>query len=208
MLLVIKIGMICASILYATLKYFLFLLHLIYISNMISVNVYLFLNVWLYLINAGAGMRHGIMAAPGGKPQNIQLVKTMLSQPGGKPGQTTILLAQPGGQPATMLASSTDSLTQAIRTVNVSQANAKNKGAPVYARIITPRPCMRLAAVRPGQLQQCQVNQAQNISVLQAINRLQAPVDGQPQVVTLTTQPAPSPAPAQPKPPEHMQTDP
>ena len=40
-----------------------------------------------------------MITTQGGKPgQNIQLVKTVLSQPGGKPAQSTIVLAQPRAQ--------------------------------------------------------------------------------------------------------------
>ena len=54
--------------------------------------------------------------SPGGnQSSNLQVVKTMLSQSGGKPGQTTIVLAQPGGQQVTV--GGVEQLTQVLKLV-------------------------------------------------------------------------------------------
>ena len=60
-------------------------------------------------------------------------------------------------------------------------APAKAKGAPVYARIITPPPGIRLAAVRPGQV--CGA-QGSPVTVVHSVSKV---AEGQPQVMTVTT---------------------
>lgn len=76
----------------------------------------------------------------------------MISQPGGKPGQTTILLAQPSSQQAASVVSS-QVLASTTPGVKVAPGVvSKGKTAPIYARIITPPQSVRLAAIRPGQV--------------------------------------------------------
>ena len=130
-------------------------------------------------ISTGGGSRPTLITTGGIKGlQNIQLVKTVISQPGGKPGQTTILLAQPSSQAAVSVTTDT----------KVTQAGVKAKTPPVYARIITPPPGVRLAAVRPGQvLAGIQVAPVQglNIAASQAnVTNIQSAAASMPQVIT------------------------
>ena len=84
-----------------------------------------------------------ITSQAGRAGQNIQVVKTVLSQANpGKPAQTTFVLAQPGGQPVPSVTAD----PKGGATVKTGKP-----AGPVYARIITPPPGVRLAAVRPGQ---------------------------------------------------------
>ncbi len=120
----------------------------------------------------------------GGAPPNIQLVRTVLSQPaatgqtvvttGGKQQQSTIVLAPQGGA-TTVAVSEGVANIQGVRTVHSTAAaalKAGKSGGPVYARIITPPPGIRLATVRPGQPIAGQVTQmaqvAGGVSVIQA----------------------------------------
>ncbi len=119
----------------------------------------------------------------GGAPPNIQLVRTVLSQPGGagqtvvatggKQQQSTIVLAPQGGA-TTVAVSEGVANIQGVRTVHSTAAAAlkAGKSGPVYARIITPPPGIRLATVRPGQPITGQVAQmaqvAGGVSVIQA----------------------------------------
>ncbi|XP_064607968.1 nuclear factor related to kappa-B-binding protein-like isoform X2 [Liolophura sinensis] len=122
-----------------------------------------------------------IVSAPGGKPgQNIQLVKTVLSQHAGlKPGQATILISQPNiPQSATSTVSSNTHLLQAA--TKVTKASPKGKPQPVYARIITPPPGMRLANVSASG----QTMSAPGVSVIQTMGKLPTGA-----VVTATAQP-------------------
>ena len=140
---------------------------------------------WCFIFTAG-GLRPQFISTQGGKPgQNIQLVKTVISQPGGKPGQTTILFAQPSAQSGTAIVSSAGQLSQAaLKAVTQTTSTVRTKGGPVYARIITPPPGIRLAAVRPGQVMTPgQVSGMQGVSVIQGLNRL--PTEGQVAVQTL-----------------------
>lgn len=89
--------------------------------------------------------------AGGGKgAQNLQVMRTVLSQPGNlKPGQATIFISQPT-LPQVAVTS-----TQGLTAAQVLQAGSKTsgrgspkgKGQPVYARIITPPPGMKLSNV-------------------------------------------------------------
>lgn len=56
----------------------------------------------------------------------------------------------------------------------------------MYARIITPPPGIRLAALRPGQVSLGRASPIQGVSIVQAVNRLPSTA-GQPQVITMTT---------------------
>ena len=90
----------------------------------------------------------------------------MLSQPSGKPAQTTIVLAQPGTQSIMATGLTPEQLSQAgVRPV--ATTGSKGKAGPVYARIITPPPNIRL--VRPGQMASMP-----GVSVLQAVGQLPA----------------------------------
>ncbi|CAI9731518.1 Hypothetical predicted protein [Octopus vulgaris] len=104
-----------------------------------------------------------IVSSNSGKPtQNIQVVRTVLSQPSSvKAGQTTILISQPALQQSgtTVLSSA-----QLLQTAKVQGKFAgKGKPPPVYARIITPSAGMKLATMTPGQ-----ALPAQGVSVIQA----------------------------------------
>ncbi|GFR66708.1 nuclear factor related to kappa-B-binding protein [Elysia marginata] len=89
--------------------------------------------------------------AAGGKgAQNLQVMRTVLSQPGNlKPGQATIFISQP------TLPQVAVSSAQGLTAAQMLQAGAKTsgrgspkgKGQPVYARIITPPPGMKLSSV-------------------------------------------------------------
>ncbi|GFO47485.1 nuclear factor related to kappa-b-binding protein [Plakobranchus ocellatus] len=87
----------------------------------------------------------------GGKgAQNLQVMRTVLSQPGSlKPGQATILISQPTLPQVPV--SSTQGLTaaQVLHTGGKTsgRGSPKGKGQPVYARIITPPPGMKLSSV-------------------------------------------------------------
>ena len=103
------------------------------------------------------------MSSNSGKPtQNIQVVRTVLSQPSNvKPGQTTILISQPTLQQSgtTVLPSA-----QLLQTAKMQTKLAgKGKPPPVYARILTPTAGMKLATVASGQ-----ALTAQGVSVIQA----------------------------------------
>ncbi|GAB1608858.1 nuclear factor related to kappa-B-binding protein-like [Argonauta hians] len=104
-----------------------------------------------------------IVSSNSGKPtQNIQVVRTVLSQPSSvKAGQTTILISQPAlQQSGTPVLSS----AQLLQTAKVQGKFAgKGKPPPVYARIITPSAGMKLATVAPGQ-----ALPTQGVSVIQA----------------------------------------
>ena len=90
-------------------------------------------------------------------------MRTVLSQQAGglKPGQATILISQP--PPGSVAAHAPQTITQpqvvqagAVKTSG--RGSPKGKGQPVYARIITPPPGMKLAGVPgvagfPGNLQ-------------------------------------------------------
>ncbi|KAK7097674.1 hypothetical protein V1264_004618 [Littorina saxatilis] len=100
-------------------------------------------------------------AGKGGQ-QNIQVVRTVLSQQGLKPGQATILISQPALQQAAAASGSVISSAQVIHTAGASpggpgkvtgRGSPKGKAQPVYARIITPPPGMKLTTVGPGQVQ-------------------------------------------------------
>ena len=83
----------------------------------------------------------------GSGTQNIQLLRSVVSQPGtAQAGQTTFLLAP-----------------QDKAKGAVQGGKGAAGAAPVYARIITPPSGIRLAAVRPGQpgLQMIQIPQQQ-----------------------------------------------
>lgn len=104
-----------------------------------------------------------IVSSNSGKPaQNIQVVRTVLSQPSSvKPGQTTILISQPALQQSgtTVLSSA-----QLLQTAKMQGKLAgKGKPPPVYARILTPTAGMKLATVASGQ-----ALTAQGVSVIQA----------------------------------------
>ncbi|KAL8581008.1 hypothetical protein ACOMHN_048042 [Nucella lapillus] len=134
--------------------------------------------------------------------QNIQVVRTVLSQQGLKPGQATILISQPALQQAAAAASgSVISSAQVIHTAGANPAagvgkstvrgSPKCKAQPVYARIITPPPGMKLTTVGPGQVQGGNVNMLQTVGKLLGLPT--AGATGPPATVTLPTS-SPSPA--------------
>jgi len=108
------------------------------------------------------------MTAAGGKPgQNIQVVRTMLGQQAGlKPGQTTLLISQPTLQQTGANLVSTAQIIHNTAAIQ-GKAGAKNKTAPVYARIITPPAGIRLATVSAAAGQS-----NQNVSMIQTVNKL------------------------------------
>ncbi|XP_067662843.1 nuclear factor related to kappa-B-binding protein-like [Haliotis asinina] len=106
-----------------------------------------------------------IVSNAGKGGQNIQVVRTVLSQQAGlKPGQATILISQPTLQqnPATMMSTS-----QVIHTTKSVRGSPKGKPQPVYARIITPPPGMKLTNVPQG----TSVG-ASGVSVIQTVGKL------------------------------------
>lgn len=110
-----------------------------------------------------------LVSGGAGKPgQNIQVVRTVLGQQAGlKPGQATILISQPPLQQTTASMMSTG---QVIQNIPKTKGSQKTK-QPVYARIITPPPGMKLATVGAAAGQAIQA--APNINVLQtAVNKL------------------------------------
>lgn len=108
-----------------------------------------------------------LMTAAGGKPgQNIQVVRTMLSQQAGlKPGQATLLISQPTLQQTGANLVSSGQIIQNTATIQ-GKAGSKNK-APVYARIITPPAGIRLATVGASTGQS-----NQTVSMIQTVNKL------------------------------------
>lgn len=139
-----------------------------------------------------------IVSQAGGKgsQQNIQVVRTVLSQQGLKPGQATILISQPALQQAAAASGSVISSAQVIHTAGASPGGSKTSGRgspkgkaqPVYARIIPP-PGVKLP---PGQMQA----RGGNVNVLQTVGKLLAglPTTGvaTPQGATTMTIPAPT----------------
>lgn len=126
-----------------------------------------------------------IVSQAGGKggQQNIQVVRTVLSQQGAlKPGQATILISQPALQQAgaggNILSSA--QVLQAAGGASASKTTGrgspKGKAQPVYARIITPPPGMKLTTVGPNQ-----VGASGNVNMLQTVGKLLA---GLPTTVT------------------------
>jgi hypothetical protein len=114
-----------------------------------------------------------------GSNQNIQVVRTVLSQPGLKPGQAaTILISQPSLQQAAQ-AGAVISSAQVLHTgapggvVSVSggagkppgRGSPKGKSQPVYARIIQPPPGIKLTSMG-------QVTGAQSPNMLQTVSKL------------------------------------
>ncbi|KAL5011494.1 hypothetical protein ScPMuIL_010045 [Solemya velum] len=137
-----------------------------------------------------------IVSSAGGKPgQNIQVVRTVLSQHAGlKPGQATILISQPTLQHAGATVLPSGQIIQ-NPTKMQGKANQKGKAQPVYARIITPPPGMKLATVQgsgvsvggqtvtlPGQ-----PTPTQSVSVIQTVGKLLQSSAGicQPTTVTI-----------------------
>lgn len=151
-----------------------------------------------------------IVSQAGGKgnQQNIQVVRTVLSQQGLKPGQATILISQPALQQAAAASGSVISSAQVIHTAGASpggtktsgRGSPKGKAQPVYARIIQPPPGVKLTTVGPSQVQAM----GGNVNVLQTVGKLLAglPTAGvaAPHGATTMTIPTPtsssSPAPA------------
>ncbi|KAJ8298010.1 hypothetical protein KUTeg_024541 [Tegillarca granosa] len=112
-----------------------------------------------------------LVSGGAGKPgQNIQVVRTVLGQQAGlKPGQATILISQPPLQQTTASMMSTGQVIQNIPKTH-GKGSQKTK-QPVYARIITPPPGMKLATVGAAAGQALQA--APNVNVLQtAVNKL------------------------------------
>ncbi|XP_076467906.1 uncharacterized protein LOC143298812 isoform X2 [Babylonia areolata] len=123
-----------------------------------------------------------MVSQAGGKggQQNIQVVRTVLSPQGLKPGQATILISQPALQQAAAAATgSVISSAQVIHTAGASapgvgkasgRGSPKGKAQPVYARIITPPPGMKLTTVGPNQVQAT----GGNVNMLQTVGKLLA----------------------------------
>nr|KAG5696273.1 hypothetical protein BaRGS_019975 [Batillaria attramentaria] len=128
---------------------------------------------------AGAQGTPIIVSQAGGKggQQNIQVVRTVLSQQGGlKPGQATILISQPALQQAAAAGGGVLSSAQVIQAAGgatgsktTGRGSPKGKAQPVYARIITPPPGMKLTTVGPNQ-----VSASGNVNVLQTVGKLLA----------------------------------
>ena len=123
-----------------------------------------------------------MVSQAGGKggQQNIQVVRTVLSQQGLKPGQATILISQPALQQAAAAGATVISSAQVIHTpanaptagikASGARASPKGKAPPVYARIITPPAGMKLTTVGPKQVQ----GAGGNVNVLQTVSKLLA----------------------------------
>lgn len=93
------------------------------------------------------------VSSTGGKPgQNIQVVRTLLSQQAGmKPGQATILISNPAlqqSQGGSML--SPAQFIQSATTKVTTKGTGKGKAQAVFARIITPPPSMKMGNLPPG----------------------------------------------------------
>ena len=106
--------------------------------------------------------------------QNIQLVRTVVSQAGaggGAKAGTTILLAQQPGQSGANSAPSQviGQLPQgSVQTVVQTQTGTvKGKGAPVYARLVAPQG-VRYTAVTSQQGHILQGQRPQSITVVQS----------------------------------------
>ena len=122
---------------------------------------------------------------PAAAGRQLQMLRTVMTQAGGKPGQTTILLAQPSGQPGSSLVTSTGQILQTASMKGIPQGGVKN--APMYARIITPPPGVRLVGVRGGQDAVIrQVVQQQNMGVVRAVGKVDASSLVAPSVVMTT----------------------
>lgn len=111
-----------------------------------------------------------------GGQQNIQVVRTVLSQQGGlKPGQATILISQPALQQAAAAGTVLSSAQVIHASGGVSSAKTTGRGSPkgktqpVYARIITPPAGMKLTTVNPNQ-----VTASSNVNVLQTVGKILA----------------------------------
>ena len=132
------------------------------------------------------------MTSQGGWPAaggQLQMLRTVLTQAGSKPGQTTILLAQPSGQSGSSLVTSTGQLLQAATVKTMPQSGLKN--APLYARIITPPPGVRLVGMRANQGAVVgQVTSLQNVGMVRAIGKPTDPVSLATSNVVVTSSPA------------------
>ncbi len=127
-----------------------------------------------------------VLSQPRGSQAGITTLNA--AQPGGKPSQSTLVLAQPRGSQAGITTVTAAQLSQGLKTVQTG----KTKGGPVYARIITPPPGIRLAAVRPGQVAGTQVSSIQGMSVIQALQSDAAQILSQVPVGSVTTTSTPS----------------
>ncbi|KAK2174268.1 hypothetical protein NP493_815g02021 [Ridgeia piscesae] len=140
----------------------------------------------------GGGGRPTFVTSQGGWPAaggQLQMLRTVLTQAGSKPGQTTILLAQPSGQSGSSLVTSTGQLLQAATVKTMPQSGLKN--APLYARIITPPPGVRLVGMRANQGAVVgQVTSLQNVGMVRAIGKPTDPVSLATSNVVVTSSPA------------------
>ena len=149
-------------------------------------------NGHIHHVVAGGGGRPTFVTSQGGWPAaggQLQMLRTVLTQAGSKPGQTTILLAQPSGQCGSSLVTSTGQLLQAATVKTVPQSGLKN--APLYARIITPPPGVRLVGMRANQGAVVgQVTSLQNVGMVRAIGKATEPVSLATSNVVVTSSPA------------------
>ncbi|XP_013413602.1 nuclear factor related to kappa-B-binding protein-like [Lingula anatina] len=129
-----------------------------------------------FIMQTGQGQTKVIsphqIVSQGGKPQNIQVLRTVLTQAGGKPGQTTFVITQAGLQQSQGGSTSQEGTQEETRgvtkTTTASVKVSKPGSAPVYARIITPPPGVRLTAVT-----QSQATPTQTASVIQTSGKIQ-----------------------------------
>uniref|UniRef100_A0A2C9K0B7 DEUBAD domain-containing protein n=1 Tax=Biomphalaria glabrata TaxID=6526 RepID=A0A2C9K0B7_BIOGL len=109
-------------------------------------------------------------AAPGVKGgQNLQMVRTVLSQSNLKPGQATILISQPALPQGVVTSATGLTAGQVVQQSSKTSGRGSPKGKPVYARIITPPPGMKLPNLGQVPVSGGNVNMLQTVLVTSAL---------------------------------------
>ncbi|CAL1539986.1 unnamed protein product [Lymnaea stagnalis] len=101
--------------------------------------------------------------------QNLQMVRTVLSQGSLKPGQATILISQPALPQGVVSSTSGLTTSQVVQAASKTSGRGSPKGKPVYARIITPPPGMKLTNMAQVPVTAGNVNMLQTVLVTSAI---------------------------------------
>ncbi|KAH9523125.1 hypothetical protein Btru_065882 [Bulinus truncatus] len=114
----------------------------------------------LIVSNACAGVKGG---------QNLQMVRTVLSQSNLKPGQATILISQPALPQGVVTSATGLTAGQVVQASSKTSGRGSPKGKPVYARIITPPPGMKLPNISQVPVSGGNVNMLQTVLVTSAI---------------------------------------